>query len=293
MLKLVPVPNFQKLMLPTLQTLSEGEMLTVREIVVRVASKVGLDDDETAEMVPSGRQTRIHNRVSWAVSHMKHAGLVEWVRKSTYQISADGKEFLATSPQSITVKLLGSIEPYRAWTSGRKTKPKSDQVDEPPNGGSSQEAPPSAEPDQVRSSVARALVAEILKQVRNCSSSCLDRIVADLMAAIGYSKADAESTRMDRGLAQSRDGGSLWIDSLGVVKVYLKTDHRPRSSPVSDLTLREFAATMVGTDQGVFVTTSTFSPEAVDYVKRSPMRIALIDGERLAELLAKHGGWIT
>ena len=287
------MPNFQKLMLPALQTLSEGDMLTVREIGVRVASKVGLDDDETAEMVPSGRQTKIHNRVSWAVCHMKHAGLVEWVRKGTYQISADGKKLIATRPQSITVKLLGSFEQYRAWTSRRKRKTESDQVDEPPNGGSSREAPPSAEPDQVRSTVARALAAEILKQVRNSSSSCLDRIVADLMAAIGYSRADAESTWMDRGPAQSQDGGSLWIDPLGVVKVYLKADHRSRSSPVSDLTLREFAATMVGTDQGVFVTTSTFSPDAVDYLKRSPMRIALIDGERLADLLAKHGSWIA
>lgn len=288
------IPDYQKMMLPALQELSEGDERTCRDIYASVAAAVGLDEADLKEKLPTKDHPKYMHRAQWALTDLAKAGLVERIRLGVYRISPVGRELLEKRPPHIDRAVLRTFEPYRLWMSRRKKSEKSKKSDtggDPKNGGPSQEAPSSVEPDQVRSTVAEVLAKEILKQVRNSSPSCLDGIVADLMAAIGYSRADADSTPHDRGVAQGQDGGSLWIDPLGVVKVYLKTDHRPRSSPVSDVTLREFAATMIGTDQGVFVTTSTFSPKAVDYLNRSPLRIALIDGERLAGLLAKHGSW--
>lgn len=285
------VPDYQKMMLPALQALSEGDERPCRDIYETIATAVGLDDVDRKEKLPNKDHPKYKHRAQWALTDLRNAGLVERVRLGVYRISPEGRALLEKQPAHIDRAVLRTLETYRAHTRSRKKNTKSGAGADPQNGGSNRAVPTAGEPEQVRSTVAEVLAKEILKQVRNSSPSCLDGVVADLMAAIGYSRSDADSTPNDRGLAHSHDGGSLWIDPLGVVKVYLKTDHRPRSSPVSDVTLREFAATMVGTDQGVFVTTSTFSPKAVDYLNRSPLRIALIDGERLAELLAKHGRW--
>ncbi len=287
----MPVPDFHKLMLPALQALSDGEERPTAAIYERMADKAGLDDASRSEVMPNTGQARYKYRGQWALNELAKAGLVERVRTGVYRISTAGTEFLATGPSEITRRLLRSFDAYREASARRKTAPQADTGAHRKATNSKRGVSPDPEYDRFASAIAEALATRVRREVRVSSASCLERLASDLMVAIGYSRCDEESSGKSAGSSNDTAEGSLWQDPLGLAKVYLKTEHAPPHIAVSERTLREFAATMSGTDQGVLVTTSTFSPMAKNYVQRSPMRIALIDGERLAQLLVKHGSW--
>lgn len=287
----MPVPDFHKLMLPALKALADGETRPTAAIYERMFDLAGLDEADRNDIMPNSGQARYKYRGQWALTELAKAALVERVRIGVYRISSAGREFLATGPSEIDRRRLRSFEAYRVATSNR-------QAGRRPAAGAKRKATeskggvaPNSEHDRFASAVAEALSAQVRKEVRNSSSACLDRLATGLMVALGYSRCDGGSSGKGDGPSPSASEGSLWQDPLGLGKVYLKTEHAPAHIAVSERTLREFAATMSGTDQGVVVTTSIFSPVAKNYVQQSPMRIALIDGERLAQLLVKHGSW--
>lgn len=287
----MPVPDFHKLMLPALQALSDREERPTAAIYERMADNAGLDDASRGEIMPNSGQARYKYRGQWALNELAKAGLVDRVRTGVYRVSTAGSEFLATGPSEITRRLLRSFDAYREATARRKSAAQPDAGANRKATDSKRGTSPDPEYDRFASAIAEALAARVRREVRISSASCLERLASDLMVAIGYSKCADESSGKGAGSSNDTAEGSLWQDPLGLAKVYLKTEHAPPHIAVSERTLREFAATMLGTDQGVVVTTSTFSPVAKNYVQRSPMRIALIDGEQLAQLLVKHCSW--
>ena len=279
----MPVPDQHKLMLPALEALSDGQDQATASIYERVATAAGLDDAARSELMPDGKTLRYKYRGQWALTEMAKAGLVARVRIGVYRITTAGREFLATQPSEITRRMVRSFDAYREAEARRKAAPKPDTGANRKASDSKEGASPDPDHDRFASAIAEALSARVRKEVRISSASSLDRLATGLMVALGYSRCDGESSGK----------GGLWQDPLSLAKVYVKTVHAPPHIAVSEQTLRDFAATMLGTNQGVVVTTSTFSPVAKNYAQQSPMRIALIDGEQLAQLLLKHVSWTS
>lgn len=110
-------------MLPTLQTLRDGNVHTVDHIYVSVARELDLDEADLSEPLPSGSQTRFENRVTWAIFHMTQASLLKRVRRGAYQLSPVGRQVLENPPQRIDQKFLRQFPPYRDWESGFSQDP--------------------------------------------------------------------------------------------------------------------------------------------------------------------------
>lgn len=110
-------------MLPTLQTLRDGNVHTVDDIRDSVARDLDLDDADLSELLPSGSQTRFENRVTWAIFHMTKASLLNRVRRGAYQLSPDGRHVLENPPPRIDLKFLRKFQSYRDWESGFSEDP--------------------------------------------------------------------------------------------------------------------------------------------------------------------------
>lgn len=110
-------------MLPTLQTLRDGNIHTVDHIYVSVARELDLDEADLSEPLPSGSQTRFENRVTWAIFHMTQASLLKRVRRGAYQLSPVGRQVLGNPPRRIDPKFLRQFQPYRDWESGFSEDP--------------------------------------------------------------------------------------------------------------------------------------------------------------------------
>lgn len=284
----MPVPDFQSLMLPVLKTLSGGAETPVSEVRARVAASERLTSDDLRELLPSGTQPVFTNRIAWAVTFMSHAGLIEKVRRGVYRLTAEGKHVLAQTPTRIDLKFLRNYSTFVEWRSQEATASARGDAAQ-----SSTEGPtvtPQEELERAAEELRNELEVEVLERVRKAEPVFLERVVVDLLRAMGYGKGDAA---MGQVTGRSGDGGidgKIREDALGLDEVYLQAKRYAADNTVGEGDLRNFAGAIdaAGTTKGVFVTTASFTKAAKAYVEKSPKRIILIDGEELARLMVEH-----
>ncbi len=289
----MPVPDFQSLMLPTLKALVSGAELPLTVVRECVAVAEGLSDEDLREVLPSGRQKVFVNRVSWAMLGMERAGLVERVRRAVYRITPEGRRLLSRNVVRIDLKLLREfpayVEYYVERRSRRRRQSPHVELTEP------QENESGETPEEILEHAAgelrTALEVEVLARVRAAAPAFLERVVVDLLIAMGYGGGDAANGRVTGRSGDSGIDGKIREDTLGLDEVYLQAKKYADGNTVGEGDLRNFAGAIdaAGTTKGVFVTTSGFTQAAKNYVALSPKRIVLIDGEELARLMVRHG----
>ena len=285
----MPVPDYQSLMLSTLKAFSDGVETSVSELRDRIAAAEGLTQEDVSEKLPSGRQTVFANRVGWAVTYMERAGLVQRVRRAVYRLTADGEQLLAREPSRVDNDVLGTYPAFVEWKHRERTHPPS--IERVRLRDDENRETPEETLDRAAGEMRAILEAEVLERVRNAAPVFLERVVVDLLIAMGYGGGDAA---MGRVTGRSGDGGidgTIREDALGLDEVYLQAKKYGDGNAVGEGDLRNFAGAIdaAGTTKGVFVTTAGFTRAARDYVARSPKRIVLIDGKELARLMAQHG----
>jgi len=275
-------------MLPALKALSDGKEAKISEVRKRVAEAEALQPNDLQETLPSGRQTVFANRVGWAVTYMKGAGLVETVRRAVYRITTEGKKLLSEDPERINLDVLRNYEAFARWSKKTtETPPKKSQPKIPQPGSTDT-------PQEVLEGAARqlrkTLEADVLDRVRSAPPSFLEQVVVDLLIAMGYGGGNA-----DRGSVKGKPGdggidGTIREDALGLDEVYVQAKKYADGNAVGAGDLRNFAGAIdaVGTKKGVFVTTSAFTVGAKEYVNQISKRIVLIDGDELARLMVAH-----
>ena len=284
----MPIPDFQSLMLPVLKALSGGAETPVSEVRARVATSEGLTPEDVRELLPSGSQTVFVNRVAWAVAEVSHAGLVEKIRRGVYRLTAKGEHLLAQAPTRIDRKILRRYPGYGEWLTGKRTLSASGKAALAPSEDRS--VTPEEALEHAVGELRNELEAEVLERVRKAEPVLLERVVVDLLRAMGYGKGDAA---MGQVTGRSGDGGidgKIREDALGLDEVYLQAKRYAADNTVGEGDLRNFAGAIdaAGTTKGVFVTTASFTKAAKAYVEKSPKRIILIDGEELARLMVEH-----
>ena len=291
----MPIGDYESLMLPTLKAFTGGLEAPVSEIRARVAESENLTDQEVSQLLPSGRQTVFANRVAWALFGLERAGLVKRVRRGVYQLADEGSRFLEKEPERVDLNVLRTYPAYAEWECSVKQRQEHNK--DTPQAVPTQSAKPGSEetPEEQLERAARELrimlESEILSLVRNSSPAFLERVIVDLLVAMGYGGGDATKSRVT---GRSGDGGidgTIREDALGLDEVYVQAKKYAEGSNVGESDLRNFAGAIdaAGTSKGVFVTTAGFTRSARDYIARSPKRIVLIDGEELARLMVQHG----
>ena len=284
----MPIPDFQSLMLPVLKALSGGVEMPISKVRIYVADTEGLTTEDVRELLPSGRQQVFTNRIAWAVTHMSHAGLVEKVRRSVYKLTKEGERLLAQAPTRIDLKILRNYSAYAEWKTGQSAPAASG--DTALAVSEDESVTPEEALDRAAKELRDALETEVLDRVREAEPAFLERVVIDLLIAMGYGGGDAA---MGKVTGRSGDGGidgTIREDTLGLDEVYLQAKKYAAGNTVGESDLRNFAGAIdaANTTKGVFVTTASFTKAAKAYVEKSPKRIVLIDGEELARLMVEH-----
>ncbi|RMH34265.1 MAG: restriction endonuclease [Nitrospirae bacterium] len=279
----MPIPDYQTLMMPLLRLAADRREHQVREAVEHLADAFSLTKEERNEMLPSGTQPLFANRVGWARTYLKQAGLLETPRRGTFRITDRGLALLQEHPDRIDVKLLERYPEFLAFRNRRRVTNADASISE----GETRETPEdtlAAAYRQLRTD----LEADLLDQVKASSPSFFEKLVIDLLVAMGYG-----GNRQDAGRAigQSGDGGidgMINEDRLGLDVIYVQA--KRWDSTVGRPEIQKFAGALQGqrARKGVFITTSNFSQEALDYATRIDSRIILIDGARLAKLMVDH-----
>lgn len=286
----MPIPDYQTVMLPLLRLAKDGSERKFRDAVEHLAQEFGLTDDERTELLPSGTAPLFDNRVGWARTYLKQAGLLASPKRGFLRITERGKALLAKQPTRIDVELLDQFDEFRAFrTRRRETANEVAPVQQP---AEEHEPPPSQTPEDLLASAYRRLRSDLeldlLDQVKAVTPAFFERLVIDLLVAMGYggSRQDA-----GRAIGKSGDGGIDGIikeDKLGLDVIYVQA--KRWEGTVGRPEIQKFAGALQGhrATKGVFITTSGYSREAMDYSNMINTKIILIDGQQLAGMMIDH-----
>ena len=274
------IPDFQSLMLPTLKTLQSGDELPFKLVVETLSKEFKLTPDELAEMLPSRRAPTFYNRVAWAKFYLKKAGLVSQAKRSFLSITDDGKKVLSSNPEAISIKFL---EQFPAFVKDSADKLALATVVETEITNTPEEVLYST-----FQSINAVLAEDLIDIVKSCSPSFFERLVVELLLAMGYGGSRAEA---GRAIGQSGDGGIDGIideDKLGLDSIYIQAKRWEGS--VGRPEIQKFVGALQGqrAHKGVFITTSDFTKEAQEYVKNITNKVVLINGFTLAKLMIEN-----
>lgn len=279
----MPIPDFQSIMLPLLRYCNDGLEHSISETVNALADEFKLTEEERMALLPSGVQEIFRNRVAWAKSYLKMAGLLTSSRRGIYQISDKGKEILVRPPSRIDVPFLRNFPEFIAFRGGSK-----ERVEEQEELTTDHSATPEESLELAYTKIRDDLAVELLLRLKSCSPSFFERLVVEVIVKMGYG-----GSRYDAGKAigKSGDGGIDGIikeDKLGLDVVYIQAKRWENS--VGRPEVQKFVGALSGqrARKGLLITTSTFTGDAKDYVSRIDPKIVLIDGETLSQLMIDH-----
>lgn len=284
------IPDYQTLMLPVLTFAAKGET-SVPLAEDEIARQFGLTARERDQLLPSGKQRIVHNRIHWAKFYLTKAGLLESPRRGRFMISDTGRQILASPPLRLDTKFLLTFPEFKEFH--RSSMPgKTDESFSPsePIAEPETRATPEEAIETAFNAFQAALRTDLLDRIIQNSPEFFEKAVIDLLVAMGYGGSRQNATQL---LGKSGDGGVDGLineDKLGLDRVFIQAKRYGRGNVVGRPAIQEFVGSLAGhgATKGVFVTTSNFSQQAIDYVKYLQQRIILVDGERLAALMIEH-----
>lgn len=286
------LPDYQTLMLPLLRFLSDGvTRSTVPEITDYLSAHFKLTQDDLDQRIPSGVQPTFYNRTHWAVTYLGKAGLLTRPARGKVAITPRGKDAVASQPARIDVAFLRQYPAFEEF----RTKTRSHSAVAP---GADSHSDADQNPEEhlysTYSALRLALEADILDRLQSdkLSWEFFEQLVVDLLGAMNFgANAPEAGSRVTKRSGDDGIDGIIDEDRLGLDAVYIQAKRYGPNTPVGRPALQAFAGSLEGqrASKGVFITTSYFTSEAQDYVKRISKRIVLIDGPTLAKLMYEHG----
>lgn len=286
----MPIPDYQTLMLPVLRLAAVGET-RVADVAERIADNLGLTPEERDRLLPSGRQRLLHNRIHWAKFYMSKAGLIASPAWGRFVATDRGKALLTTAPERIDVALLMQMPEFREFYRNEGGATEQESTDARPINTASPTTTPEEQIDAAHAALKAALRDELLQRILANSPAFFEQLIVDFLVAMGYGGSHKDAAAQ---LGRSGDGGVDGIvneDRLGLDRIYIQAKRYAPGNPVGSPAVGGFVGSLVslGATKGVFVTTSTFSQPARDFVKHLAQRVVLIDGQELADLMIEHG----
>jgi restriction system protein len=283
------IPDYQTLMLPVLRQSATGEV-RIGDVVETLAIEFKLTDEELAELIPSGNQTTFSNRVHWAKTYLKQAGLIEPTRRAHFKITKRGNEVLAKSPSKIDSKFLRQFSEFQEFQSRSNSEGTENLEKILANDGQiADDQTPDDLMRQTNQTIHAALGNDILDRLRISKPAFFERVVVQLLLAMGYGGTLAQA---GKAIGKSGDNGVDGVidqDTLGLDRVYIQAKRYAEDVTVGAGDIRDFFGSldMHKATKGLFVTTSSFTKAASETAEKLGKRIVLIDGRDLTKLMIR------
>lgn len=277
------IPTYEQIMLPMLELLKDENTYNNKECVEKLSEKLNLTEEEVRKLLPSGRKRVFYNRVNWAKTYLKRAGLVEAPRRGEVKITQLGLELLQENPVEIRSR---DLLRYSSFNDFINTTNRSENNTENRE-NLINERTPFEEIAIAFEELKNSLADEILEKIKSCSFEFFEKSVIELLIKMGYGGSREEAGRATKRTGDEGIDGIINEDRLGLDSIYIQAK-RWRDTVVGRPEIQKFSGALdtPGANKGVFITTSKFSREAREYVENiNTKKIILIDGMQLAQYM--------
>lgn len=283
------IPDYQQFMLPFLNLLKDGNEHSLREAYQVLPDALGITEDERRELLPSGKQTIVNNRIGWARTYLKKAKLLISTRRGFCIISDRGKEVIQSNPDTIDNAYLmqfSEFQEFKTKTNNQEQKTKLSEI-------TFDKKNPEELLEYAYEELNDELAQELLDTIKSSSPSFFEKLVVDLLLQMGYG-----GSRKDAGQSIGKSGdegidGIIKEDRLGLDVIYIQA--KRWENIIGRPEIQKFAGALQGqrARKGIFITTSDFTKEALEYVSHIESKIILMNGETLTKLMIEHNVGIS
>ncbi|MBP6385882.1 MAG: restriction endonuclease [Pseudarcicella sp.] len=281
------IPDYQTLMLPLLKLVSDKQEHKYRDLIEKLAIDFQLTEVERKELLDSGNQSIFDNRVGWAKTYLKNAGLLESPKRATFVITETGLITLKNNPNRIDAKYLRKFPSFLEFQKASRNE--NDTEEEIINVETNHQTP-DENFDKAYQRIRKSLASELLNKVFEFSPTFFERLVVELVVKMGYGGSIKEA---GRAIGKSGDEGIDGIikeDKLGLDIIYIQAKRWKPGNVVGRPELHKFVGALAGqgAKKGIFITTSNFTKEALEYTPKNETKIVLINGEQLSQLMIDY-----
>lgn len=280
------IPNYQVLMLPLLKAVKDQKEYKLNDIVDILANEFKLSEEERKELLPSGQSFLFGNRVGWARTYLKKAGLLDSPKRGYLIITQRGLDVLKQNPKEVNVALLQQFSEFLEFQSSKRD----DNITENTIVQSESIQTPEEILENSYQDIRKSLAQELLDKITKLSPSFFERLVVELLVKMGYG-----GSMKDAGKALGKSGdegidGTIKEDKLGLDIIYIQAKRWQPGNVVGRPEIHKFVGALAGqgAKKGIFITTSTFTKDALKFVPRNETKIVLIDGYLLAQLMIDY-----
>ena len=280
------IPGFHQFMRPYLEELSSGATRPVSEMYELLANRFGITTEDKSETLASGTQPVYVNRIAWARTYLKKAGLIDSPGRAQVCITPLGQRTLKEHEGPIDVRFLKRFPSFIEFQQADRGVSEPGEAGSPPVVAEEQSAlTPEEQLQDAFRSLRSALADEIRLRVQECSPEFFERLVVELIVRMGYGGSMADA---GKAVGRSGDGGIDGIikeDRLGLDVIYIQA--KRWTDTVGRPDIQKFSGALDGqrARKGIFITTSSFSKEAREFVNMIDKKIILIDGAELSNLM--------
>ena len=280
------VPKFQDFLYPFLSLLKDGDM-TKAEITSALISHFSLTEEDCAIRTRSGSLTQLSDRIGWCVQWLRRAEFIEIVARATYRITPVGLKYLSIHSKLRQSDLM-KYPAFAAYASSKNTSTHTTSLVSPTDNPHISELTPTEQLEQAHETISNDLATDLLSKVMEQTPAFFEHLVVDLLVKMGYGGSNSDAARVTQLTNDEGIDGIIYEDKLGLDKIYLQA--KRWTNPVGRPVIQQFAGALVGQNasKGVFITTSSYSKEARNYVAGLHQKIVLIDGSELAKYMIEY-----
>lgn len=280
------IPDFQTIMLPLLRLLADGQSHSLGDVTTQLSHQFALTEEDLRVKVPSGQQPMFKNRITWATSHLKNAGLILSEQRGVYKITDQGRTVLKENIDRLTLSYLKKIDVYKKWQSSFAEAGETME--------DSAIAQPKETPEEIIGEAVKSIntriAGELLDILKSKSADSFEWFVLALLKEMGYAGAEDRNFEVVGKSGDNGIDGIIYQDKLGIERVYVQAK-RWADTKIQSKEIRDFigSLSLKGTNKGIFITTSDFTADALKTVEMNPQnRIILINGQQLAAYAIKY-----
>jgi restriction system protein len=259
------IPDYQSLMLPLLKLVADGQEHKYRDLIESLAIEFQVTDEERKELLASGNQAIFDNRVGWAKTYLKKAGLLDSPKRATFIITDLGRQTLAKNLDRVDAKYLRQFPAFLEFQNASRNN--NDSEEDEITIIETSEQTPEENLDKAYQRIRKSLASELLNKVVDLSPAFFERLVVELLVKMGYG-----GSIKDAGKAMGKSGdegidGTIKEDKLGLDIIYIQAKRWRPGNVVGRPELQKFVGALAGqgAKKGIFITTSNFTKEALEY----------------------------
>ncbi len=270
------IPDFQTIMLPLLKLFQDEKERTSKEVREQMVAHFSITAEEQSQRIPSGKQPLYYNRIAWAIAYLKMADLLSSPSRAVYVLTKEGGKVLKNPPEKITIAYLSK---YSNFTRGQNSEKDAEfdntQIVE-------------KTPDELieigYTRIENELSSQLLRQIKSCTPYFFEKLVVDLLIKMGYGGSEMANGEVTPKGSDEGIDGIIKEDKLGLDRIYIQAKKWENS--VSRPEIQKFVGALQGkrARKGIFITTSFFTREALEYADNLDVSVILIDGQKLASI---------